>query len=361
MEDFSRGDTLFDLPERPADGLGPLYTSDNCGACHRDAARGPGLVKKMSMVEADGFTPALDQSALAWGHTIHPLTIAPATTPIEPPPDPRVRVSVRLGPPLLGRGYLEAIDDAEIERNAAEEAALGLVHGRINRVHYASEANPDQRFFDYQKGDLAIGRFGIKARIATLDDFTADALAFDMGITSPLRPDEFPNPDGLLDDQKPGVDITADSLNARAMYVRLLEIPERSAGHEAGAELFTRVQCSACHVPVLHTRKDYPIAALADIDARIYSDLLLHDMGPALSDGMANGVDGTATATELRSVPLIGLRFCRSFLHDGRAASIREAIQLHEGPGSDANSSLARFTALSGDEQQALLDFVGSL
>jgi CxxC motif-containing protein (DUF1111 family) len=363
LDDFATGDVLFDLPERSADGLGPLYTRDNCGSCHNNAARGPGFVQKMSVVEADGITAAADQSALAFGHTVHPLLVAPATTPIEPPSDdPSVRVTTRVGPPVLGRGYMEAVDDAEIERVAAAQAAAGgAIQGRINHVAYASEPNPDTRFFSYQKGDIVIGRFGVKARVATLDDFTADALNGDMGITSPLRPTEFPNPDGLLDDNKPGIDITADSVNGRAMYMRLLAIPKRAAGHDAGAALFTQVGCDGCHVPTLHTRQDYPIAALADIDAPIYTDLLLHDMGDALADGMADGVDGEAHSRDMRTAPLIGLRFNRTFLHDGRALSVTDAVTLHQSNGSEANAVIDAFLALSPDQQTELTDFVNSL
>jgi CxxC motif-containing protein (DUF1111 family) len=271
-------------------------------------------------------------------------------------------VTTRVGPPVLGRGYMEAVDDTEIVRVANEQAASSdAIKGRINHISYLSDPNPDTRFFNYQKGEMAIGRFGVKARIPTLDDFTADALNGDMGITSPLRPTEFPNPDGLTDDAKPGIDVTADSVNGRAMYMRLLAIPKRATGHDAGAALFEQVHCSTCHVPTLHTRADYPIAALADIDAPIYTDFLLHDMGVGLADGMADGVDGEAHSRDMRTAPLIGMRFNRTFLHDGRGHSVADAISQHQSDGSEANDVITAFNALSPDEQSALIDFVNSL
>ena len=182
-----------------------------------------------------------------------------------------------------------------------------------------------------------------------------------MGLTSPLRPSELPNPDGLLDDQKLGVDSSADSVNERAMYLRLLAIPERVALDPTGAALFAEVECAECHVPALHTRADYPVAALADIDAPIYSDLLIHDMGEDLADGMADGVDGSAKSRDLRSAPLIGVRFNHVFLHDGRADSVSEAISMHEGSGSEANHAVAQFLALPSEKQQKLIEFVTSL
>lgn len=368
-EDFEDGDLLFGTPLRAPDGLGPLYTRSACDSCHASGVRGPGLVEKMSVVETDGVTPALDQSMLAFGHTVHPLVVSrgatlPDPTPILPPSDqPRVKVTSRIGPAVIGRGYIEAIADSEIERVAAQQAERSdEIHGQVNRVAYGSEPNIDTRFHNHQKGEIVIGRFGVKARVATLDDFTADAFQGDMGITSPLRPTEFANPDGLTDDGKPGLDVDYRSVNLRATYIRLLEIPKRTLSVQ-GAELFATAECATCHVPALRTRADYPIAELADIDAPVYSDLLLHRMGDELADGLPAkmDVDGEADSFEWRTAPLIGLRFNRTFLHDGRAKSIEEAVLLHRGEGSQANGSIDLFEALSTDDRASLLAFVEAL
>jgi CxxC motif-containing protein (DUF1111 family) len=359
-EIFLNGDRMFETPLRDADGLGPLYTRTSCGACHVSGARGPGAVQKMAVVLADGFTPSDDQSPLPFGNTVHPLYTGGGTKAILPPQDPllHVKVSTRVGPPIIGRGYVEAVLDSEIERVALEQKSRpDAIHGRVNHVVYASEANPDTRFHRHQKGDIVIGRFGLKGRVATLDDFTADALQGDMGITSPLRPTEFKNPDGLTDDLKPGIDVNIDSVNVRATYVRLTAIPNRTFDIK-GAALFTQTQCSACHVPTLKTRADYPIVALANIDAPIYSDILLHDMGDLLADGIR---DGEASSRDWRTPPLIGLRFYKTFLHDSRASSIEEAILLHDGKGSEAAGSVAAFRALSPADKATLLAFVHSL
>src|SRR5262249_7128579 len=98
---FYEGDELFGLALRDYDGLGPLYTRTSCGACHSDATRGPGLVQKMSVVEADGVTASPDQSKLPYGNTVHPLMTAGATTPIVPPVgDSSIKVTTRIGPPV---------------------------------------------------------------------------------------------------------------------------------------------------------------------------------------------------------------------------------------------------------------------
>jgi CxxC motif-containing protein (DUF1111 family) len=359
VDAFAAGDQLFDTSLRPYDGLGPLYTRSACGDCHDQGVRGPGLVQKMVSVEADGVTPSADQSLFPFGHTVHPLLAAGATTPIVPPANASgVKVTIRVGPPVLGRGYLEAVDDAEIERVAAEQAArTDVIHGRVNYVTYASQPNPDTRFHTHQPGDRVIGRFGLKARIATVDDFTADALQGDMGITSPLRPTEIPNPDGLTDDLKPGVDVTADSVNKRASYVRTTAIPTRTPDAQ-GLALFTDTKCAVCHAPSLKTRADYPIALLAGVDAPVFTDLLLHDLGDALADGI---IEGLATGRDWRTAPLIGLRFNRAFMHDGRAADVPAAIVAHASPGSEANESVSLYQALSDADRATLEAFVESL
>ncbi len=352
--DFNDGDVAFGTPMREPDGLGPLYTRAACDSCHSSAVRGPGLVQKMSVVDADGVTPLSDQSELHFGHTVHPLVAAGARTPILPPlGDAAIRVSIRVGPPLLGRGYMEAVDDSEILRVEGEQAARSDgIHGRANHVVYASESSADERFHTHRRGDQAVGRFGLKARVATLDDFTADALQSNMGITSPLRPTELANPDGLLDDRKPGIDVGLESVASRTMYVRLLAIPERR-GDERGVALLEEALCAVCHVPALHTRADYPVPQLAGIDARVYK----------LADGLPTdpGVDGEAGSLEWRTAPLIGLRFNRTYLHDSRAKTVEDAVLMHRGEGSEANVSIDRLDSLSAADRQTLLEFVEAL
>lgn len=328
---FLEGDARFDAVRRPADGLGPLYIRTACSACHDGAARGPGSVQKFALIGASDPLP--------YGNTVRPYSLAGAT-PITPPSDPRVKHSLRIGPPVFGRGYIEAIADAEIERRAAEQATrTDGVRGRVHRVRGA------------------IGRFGFKARIATLTEFTADAFQGDMGITSPVRPNELPNPDSLLDDDKPGVDVTQEEIDVIADYMRLLAIPQRTS-HPRGEALFVETRCGVCHVPSLRTRGDYPIAALADIDASVFSDLLLHDLGAALSDGL---VEGEAGPSMWKTAPLIGVRFAKTLLHDGRAHTVFDAIVAHGDPDSEAHDSVQRFLALSPADRAALVEFVEGL
>lgn len=356
---FRTGDRLFDITFREPDGLGPVYIRSSCGSCHADAARGPGNVQKMAVVLDDGVTPG-DQSELLYGHSVRGQLAAGGMTPVEPPDDPHVKVTTRAAPAVLGRGYIDAIDEAEVRRVAAEQAArTDAIHGVVNEVTYQSQANPDTRFHQYTPGQAGlVGRFGLKARIATIDDFVADAAQGDMSMTSVLRPTELPNPDGLADDEKLGPDLDADTINAIADYMRLIAIPTRPTPSPEAVQLFSDTQCAACHVPSLKTRADYPYAPLAGIDAPVFTDLLLHDMGADHADGL---VDGMATSRQWKTPPLIGLRLMNTYLHDGRATTIADAIEGHNADGSEAQDSVARFHALSAAQQQTLIDYVTGL
>jgi CxxC motif-containing protein (DUF1111 family) len=297
---------------------------------------------------------------LAFGPTVRPYAILGATPTLAPdpstlPPGHTLFVSRRLGPAVFGRGAIEAVTDAEIERVFDAQQAAGDVSGRIHVVTYAS-AVPSEA--GLMPGATAIGRFGHKARIATLDDFAADAFVGDMGMTSPMRPTEPEHASDTIDDEKAGLDLTLEEVRQVADYTRMLAMPRRAPSDEAGAGLFARVGCTSCHVVSMHTRTDYPVSAYADADVFIYSDLLLHDMGDALEDFVQ---DGDATSREWRTAPLIGLRFFATLMHDGRARDVAAAIAAHESAGSEANPSVARFHSLSDDEQHQLIRFVSSL
>lgn len=354
---FLAGDAAFEARVFPAQGLGPLYIRAACASCHAADGKGPGFVQKMAAFDDDGLPLALPT-----GNTVRPFLEAGATTPILPPTDGNIVLSVRIGPAVFGRGFIEAIDDDVIV--AGETAQQGRddgISGRVHRVDWQSEANPDTSIHSYAPGTTnLVGRFGLKARIATLDEFTADAFQGDMGVTSPLRPSEPQNPDGIEDDLREGVDTDADTVNAVATYMRLLAIPRRTAIDDADAAvaLFENVRCAVCHVPSMPTSTTWPLLPLAGKDAAIFSDLLLHDMGEGLKDEI---VDHDASGREWKTAPLMGLRFFTGFLHDGRAATVNDAIAAHKGEGSEANDSVARFDALSDDEKSLLLTYVESL
>lgn len=209
-----------------------------------------------------------------------------------------------------------------------------------------------------------MGRFGRKARVASLLEFNAGAFLQEQGITNPLNPNELlPNGHPLPPGTDPAADpeLSLDDLLHANDFVRFLAPPppkEPTTRQEAiairrGKGLFHGVGCATCHTPAMRTGPN-AIAALDRQVIYLYSDLLLHDMGPDLADICL----GDARPNEFRTAPLMGLRFRERLLHDGRATTVLGAIQLHGGQATDAR---AAFEKLSPENQEALLTFLGSI
>ena len=194
--------------------------------------------------------------------------------------------------------------------------------------------------------------------MAHLKEFNAGAFLIEVGVTSPADPHEStvggqPLPDGVDAAADPEIDAAAvEDMDA---FVRFLAPPQalRRDPDRRGGKLFRRIGCAACHLPSLETG-DSPVLALSHEKVAAYTDLLLHDMGPDLSDICM----GRAGPSEFRTEPLMGLRLMTRFLHDGRAKSIDEAIRLHAG---EAEHARDVYRSLDGRDRKALLAFLGSL
>jgi CxxC motif-containing protein (DUF1111 family) len=350
LADFAGGRGEFEAVETPEGGLGPIFNGSSCAACH--SAGGTGGASNETVTRfgrlVDGKFDAL---AHLGGSLLQAKAIDPAA--LEHVPAEANVVAKRLATPLFGAGLIEAIADAEIELNAARSHPDGI-RGRAIKV------------LDVASGTWRIGRFGWKAQHATLLTFAGDAYVNEMGVTSRLFPNENA-PNGRADllaqfDKVPDVEDAVNPATGKgdidhaADFMRLLAPPpavRTTAASLAGERLFQQARCTACHMPVMFTGA-HPITALAHQPARLYSDLLLHDMG-RLGDGIEQ--DG-AKGREMRTAPLWGLRARTSFLHDGRATSVREAIQQHDGEGLKARQ---RFDALKSSEQEQLLAFLQSI
>jgi CxxC motif-containing protein (DUF1111 family) len=197
-----------------------------------------------------------------------------------------------------------------------------------------------------------VGRFGWKADAATLGDFVGQALRNELGITNPVAPvDLIPSSASDLAGcagASPDPEDDGTLVDAVAAYVARLS-PVHGPASEAtarGEPLFRSVGCGACHTPSLQAG-ERPVP--------LYSDLLLHDMGPALDDGV---IQGQATGREWRTTPLWGLSQRSRFLHDGRARSAQDAILAH---GGEAGATVRRFRELSAEERALLLAFLDTL
>jgi CxxC motif-containing protein (DUF1111 family) len=284
-----------------------------------------------------------------------------------------VQVSVRLPPAVFGVGLIEAIPEAAIVALADPDDADG--DGISGRPNYVVPADfiPLTEIggfvpFDSGGGRPQLGRFGRKAQVSSLLLQTVKAYHEDMGITTDFLPVENRNPLASIateaSDAVPDPELAQDEVRAVLAYLRLLAPPapaRMTPERERGMEAFHAVGCARCHVPELRTGAS-TVGALAFQPVRLYSDLLLHDMGDALAD---HRPDGDATGMEWKTAPLWGLRVMRGFLdgdaflmHDGRARTIEEAILLH---GGEADAVRVAFTQLPPDVRAALLAFVEGL
>ncbi|HMC23717.1 MAG TPA: di-heme oxidoredictase family protein, partial [Thermoanaerobaculia bacterium] len=208
-------------------------------------------------------------------------------------------------------------------------------------------------------GITAVGKFGWKAQVPSLMVFSADAYLNEMGITSPIFPNEN-CPSGVCDDlywnPVPAINNDGHAIIAFNNFMTMLDAPPRgkiSGEVVAGEKIFGSIGCDSCHTPNMTTGWS-DIRALRHKPFHPYSDFLLHDMG-SLGDGIAQG---TSDALEMRTAPLWGLRVVTKFLHDGRALTIEDAILAHDGQGRAARD---RFAALNADAKSKLLAFLNSL
>jgi CxxC motif-containing protein (DUF1111 family) len=249
---------------------------------------------------------------------------------------------------LFGRGLIEAIPEETIVSMADPEDRDGNgISGRVSRL-----------------GDGRLGRFRRKLDRARIIDLAEAGVRFAIGLTTPSHPNELPYmglPIPPEADPAPEPEIEFAAIESMTDFIRFLAPPRRSipadpANREfvaRGEEIFVEIGCSACHVQQLRTGPN-EIAALDRKLVPLYSDLLLHDMGPSLADVCGP----TATPSELRTEILWGLQYRYRYMHNGRAYDVREAIELH---GGESAVSRAAFGRLDARSQMALLRFLSTL
>ena len=338
--------------EEPEDGLGPVFNGRSCAECHSVPAVGSSgtiLELRAGHRNEDG-----SYTELTGGSLFQLFSIPPHGCQKLVPPEANV-FSRRKALPLFGNGLIEAIpEQVLLLRAAANQSHPDGIGGRPHMV------------VDVASGATRVGRFGWKAQQATLMSFGAEAYLEEMGITSDLFPQEveagFDDPRKTRDcDPRPDPEDERDPLTGLrgidnfANFLRMLGPPPRGpqeALTAAGEQVFGQIGCAACHLPVMLTAPSSQLR-LDRQPVRLYSDLLLHDVGT--SDGLPQG---DASGDEFRTAPLWGLRVRSPFLHDGRAATIEQAIRLHW---NQAEQSRLRFEALADPDRTALLQFLKSL
>ena len=375
------------------DGLGPLYNARSCSGCHvRDGRGAPikndlpsvGLLFKLHGIGSKNGDPNLglqlavnaapgietegrvdityedfkerfkDQSNI----TLKRPTYRLISNPIYGSMHPDTRLSPRLAQPLVGLGLLEAVEKKTIlALSDPDDLDQDGISGRANFV------------LNTETQEMELGRFGWKSTQPNLRLQTAIAFLRDMGITSSIHPDEdFTSKQAQiikLPDEEQVPDIDDAKLNRVVTYLRTLAPPaQRNATAKSvlkGKELFHKIGCAKCHTPTLKTGPDAALDELSNQTIMPYTDMLLHDMGEELSDGIQrSGVSGN----EWRTPPLWGIGLTETvngntfYLHDGRANTLEEAIMWHGGEGLDSKKSYSNLTA---NEREQLLEFLSSL
>lgn len=420
--DFFIGDSLFQrlwisapASVKHADGLGPLFNSRACQSCHIKDGRGHlptptdsalrTVIIKLAIAEpaATGQpAPIIPEPTYGFqfhdqatagvppeGHytityTHHPGPTRTTTTEAQSRPilrkphvqfsqlnygplHPKVLTSLRVAPPMIGLGLIEAIPRSAIAtRHDPDDIDGDGISGRLPLLQHIKPP--------------ALGRFGWKAAQPSLLAQNLTAFFMDMSMTSSLHPDPFadctPHQTAcralirkLITTAEPDLDVPAAITKPLVFYTQNLAPPQRNIPPDpssqatilAGEKLFYDIGCESCHRAHFTTGSTHPLQHLHHQHVFLYSDLLLHDMGPGLDDGYHTP---HAQSSEWRTPPLWGLGYTQiinpraGFLHDGRAATITEAILWHDG---EARAAAMGFTSLSASEQQALLMFLGSL
>ena len=402
---FTFGQQLFDTVWEPApgsqpttDGLGPLFNRKACADCHIGNGRGrppepsdgpmdsmlvrisiPGAGKHGEPRAVPGYGDQLQDRSVAGVPAEGRVVISYVELPGEFADgtaysllSPRLRFadmaygklpadmlsSARVASPVIGLGLLESVSEATLRSLAdPNDRDADGISGRVNVVWDAGQQH------------LAIGRFGWKANAPTLRHQNAAAALGDMGITSPVFPEDqcMPSQEACIAEAAKVADppeLVQPFFDPLLTYTRLIAVPEqRDADAEAiksGAAAFKGIGCASCHMPTLVTGPS-DVAVLANQVIHPYTDLLLHDMGDGLADGRP---DFAASGHEWRTAPLWGIGLTEAvggftrFLHDGRARSLEEAILWHGGEAEAVKQSFVRL----GQQQRAdLIAFLNSL
>ena len=389
LSGVSAGRELFITEWDPAnegrilfDGLGPLFNANSCSECHSAEGRMPIYTDNGTLSNAILFRTgdaqgadhhhyggqiqhqSIDPSILPEGQVRYQSLAATDQTPAGvhfefTPADPNQplgtkSLSGRISPQLVGMGLIDLIPEADIIA-AADPDDLDQ-DGISGRVHWVN--NGQQRH---------VGRFGWKAINSSLRIQNANAMSQDMGLTTSV----FMDPNCTVNQpicwtaaNGGSPEVSDSSLDAVVDFMTALAVPERRINNlstfNEGAALFTQVGCASCHTPKQTTGDSTRFAVLSQQTIYPYTDLLLHDMGAGLDDGVK---EKDAESFEWRTPPLWGIGIVARdpearFLHDGRASSLTEAILWH---GGEAQTTKSRFEALTPAEKDTLLAFVRSI
>jgi len=360
---FNTGATAFNEVETIPQGLGPVFNEKSCGTCHDIGAEGGSgsqIETRAGRLVNGVFNPLTSEGGSLFRHFGIGGQVpnrACTTTGEVVPADANVTAG-RVTVPLFGDGLVDATPDSTFQNIAGGQPSA--IRGTAPQVP------------DVAHGGTRVGKFGWKDQEPNLFDFAGDAYVNEMGITNPLFPNEHA-PQGSATmlancDSNSGVstpdpeDDGTDIANFTTFMQFLAPPPRGSITSQvtAGDAIFSRIGCDGCHVRSItsgtaHDVNGNTVAALSNVTYHPFGDFLMHDMG-----SLGDNIDQGTGLTKMRTAPLWGLRFLNpnTLLHDGRAHSPQQAIQMHAGQGAAA---AAAFNALSSNDQNNLFSFLMSL
>lgn len=357
---FDLDKDAFDEVEEIADGLGPVYNAQACRECHQNPVSGSSSqVTELRVGRINAFGNFVDRPG---GSLINDRAIHPDIQERVAGED-TVR-ALRSSLTVLGLGFVEAIADSTL--TSIQAAQPVAVRGTIVNVAIL-EAPPGS--------PTRIGRFGWKNISASLVSFAAGAYLGEMGITSPLLPNESTSNgnsvaafDTVPDPEDTGGQFGED-VDAFARFMRATKVPPRdetlaaTPDAIAGQSLFSSIGCADCHTPTIQTAPPGTVInsgtfvvppALGDKIIHPYSDFLLHDVGTG--DGIVQG--STETRNRMRTPPLWGLRTRPRLMHDLTSLTRNDAILRHGGQATAAKNA---FNALTLTQKNQLIAFLNSL
>ncbi|HXI01164.1 MAG TPA: di-heme oxidoredictase family protein [Sphingobacteriaceae bacterium] len=349
---FLAGDVAFnDEIFTRETGLGPIFVATSCGSCHA----GDGKGHPFSTLTRFGINDSLGKNEFDNGPQLQNRAL-PGYMPEQLPPGTPF---AKFTPPAnTGLGFLELVSEDDIlAMAAANNNNPDGVRGRPNWSTLPTFVSPNPN--SYSQNGRYITRFGKKAATFNLFHQTVQAYNQDIGITSTF------NPSDVYSHADIDPEVSDKTVRDVIFYLQTLKAPIQRTQNDAdviqGGALFTKVGCESCHKQTLKTGFS-PVEALSKKEFHPYTDLLLHDMGPGLDDGL---IEGTSKTSEWRTPPLWGLGLSKNsqggkyfLLHDGRAKSIDEAIQMH---GGEAATSKKKFNVLNAAEKQRVIKFLESL
>jgi CxxC motif-containing protein (DUF1111 family) len=352
---WNSGKAAFIAPATVPGGLGPVFNQSSCVTCHGGLQAVGGssteLTTRFGRIVSNQFDPMVAFG----GPTIQAQGIGKfngVNFVGEIVPVQATIVAHRRTIPLFGLGLVDAIPGASIMALAEHQASVSPLTAGVPSIAT-----------DPTTGDSAIGKFGWKAQQPTLFDFAADATLNEIGLTTPVYPSEnCPQGNCAILAANPATHSPNQPSSLIQSFANFMTFnapptPPPSGPPnptiQTGQAIFVNIGCASCHQPTWQTGPSTS-PALNNVTFAPYSDFLLHNMG-TLGDGI---VQGSASGTEMRTAPLWGLRFEKTFLHDGRATTVSQAILDHAGQGAAASYN---FSTLTTTQKTQLLAFLNSL